>query len=78
MRLPFPPSTGLHRARLRRDAEQHDENALAGVLIEDEVLTRRRQRGERKFLDARFGRYESFHGAAPEHTAAWVDFENIK
>jgi hypothetical protein len=78
MRLPFPLSGGLHGTGLRRDAEQHDEDALAGVLIEDEVLTRRRQGGKREILDTRFGGYEGFHGAAPEHTAAWVDFENIK
>jgi len=78
MRLLFPPSPALRGARLRRDAEQHDENALSGVLVEDEVLTRRRHRGKRKFLNARFGRYEGFHGTAPEHTTTRVDFENIK
>jgi hypothetical protein len=35
MRLLSPPSLALRGARLRRDAEQHDENALSGVLVED-------------------------------------------
>ena len=58
---------------LCRNTQGHDANALPGVLVEDKVLT---GRGQREFLDSRFGGCNAFCRTTPKHTTR-IDFENV-
>src|SRR6202048_5462822 len=62
----------LHLSHL---CARRDMNAVSGVLVEDEILTGRRQR---KFSNTRPGGDNAFYRAAPNHIATRIDFENVE